>query len=623
MQQSLVAQLFKSLGLTGTSMSTSSFLTPPNNPNSAERHRQDFLEAGNIQDPNIWTKYSNAMQRPSTYEQMLLLWDEMAGWDLIAAALLELVEEATATDETCPGTLWYECNDTGFEDELNTMLQRIDSESLLPSQVWHVSGFGNNFEKLDYQVGEGVMGMNFVHPMEMRRYWLEKNRRCVGFRWTGHPADKSKPFAYPDGTEIPRVGIGLGKNQSEELWYPFDFAHFRRMFRLRMTEHGEPIFDDAQGVYKKLRIAVDQMVVHRAQIQPDRYAVNIDVQEQAPRDQMLTVQRWKQSLRSKLSFGPGSTSSPNEFHSYYNATALDTILWVARPKGFNHSIEKLAGTATIPDVYDIELLQNLFFSVIGMPKWWVMGTKDGSNPPSGKALLASDIRFLRKVKSIRKPIKAGYQWLAYFHALLKGKDISTLDIKAKMSEIGSLEDQQKLEMLKLQSEALQGLGNLMTEFGLPREAWVEVIFKRYMHLPDDIVNCFITALPSDIPQQEGAPKQTISTTRLIAEIDKRMSSNPNLITIKKRMFDALDGKIEESNTTRYRTAADVLSTSMGSASTLAGQTGPSNLLAEGDDLIRSSWQNDEAPIKGGRQLLEEQPEASGDPVYRKYMRLNS
>jgi hypothetical protein len=49
-----------------------------------------------------------------------------------------------------------------------------------------------------------------------------------------------------------------------ELWYPWDFMHIRRMYRLRMNEHGEPIFDEAAGIYKKLRLAIDQMVVHRA-----------------------------------------------------------------------------------------------------------------------------------------------------------------------------------------------------------------------------------------------------------------------------------------------------------------------------------------------------------------------
>jgi hypothetical protein len=36
------------------------------------------------------------MRRPVTFDAMLQLWDEMAGWDLMAAALVEIVDEATS-----------------------------------------------------------------------------------------------------------------------------------------------------------------------------------------------------------------------------------------------------------------------------------------------------------------------------------------------------------------------------------------------------------------------------------------------------------------------------------------------------------------------------------------------
>jgi hypothetical protein len=203
----------------------------------------------------------------------------------------------------------------------------------------------------------------------MRRYWLERNRKCIGFRWTGHKPNKEDVFVHPDNrTPVERVSMTNGKDL-EELWYPWDFLHMRRMFRNRITEHGEPIFAEADGIYKKLRIALDQMVVHRAQVQPDRYAINIDVQDQPPIEQMKTVQRWRQQLRSKLAFGqpgdPSGVGAPTDFTSYYNALALDTIIYLAQPKGFNNTITKLQGTAQVPDVYDIELLTDLFYSIIG------------------------------------------------------------------------------------------------------------------------------------------------------------------------------------------------------------------------------------------------------------------
>jgi hypothetical protein len=404
---------------------------------------------------------------------------------------------------------------------------------------------GNHFEKLEYAPEEGVMGMAFVHPMDVRRYWLERNKKCIGFRWAGHKPSKEAAFVQPDNkTPIPRVSLTDGGKSTEELWYPWDFLHMRRMFRLRISEHGEPIFDEAEGIYKKLKMAIDQMVVHRAQVQPDRYVINIDVKDQPPAEQMKTIQRWKQALRSKLAFGQtqsgaaNALQAPGDFQSFYNAWSLDTILWVAKPREFQHSVEKLQGTQNIPDVYDIELLTDLFYSIIGMPRSWFSaktgGGGEGSdgNAPSGKALLAQDMRFLRKIKAIRRPMINCYTWLGYFHAVLKGKDIRQLDIKANMPPIGSLEDQMKLEMLKQQAEVLDILADVMEKYSLPKEAWIEIVFKKYLHLPDEIVNIFITSLPGEMDQVPVESLQQRSKApysyRLIRQISEAVKDNPAL-----------------------------------------------------------------------------------------------
>lgn len=542
MADTRTSALLRYMGLTGTSGARTGSLVPrAQTPDADQRLWQEFQDAGRVGDPEIWTKFNTVMKRPTTFEAMLQLWDEMSQWDLLAAALVEIVDEATQVDANSPGAIWYQCNDAAFEEELNDLLVRLDVETLIQSQVWYIAGMGNHFEKLEYAPKEGILGMSFVHPMEMRRYWMERNRKCVGFRWLNHKPNKEDVFVQPDNTTpVERVSMAAGQN-IEDLWYPWDFLHFRRMFRMRMSEHGEPIFAEADGIYKKLRLAIDQMVVCRAQVQPDRYAVSIDVQEQPPVEQMKTVQRWRQTLRSKLAFGqvgmPNDLNAVSDFTAYYNALALDTMIYIAQPKGFNNVITKLPGTVDVPDVYDIELLTDLFYSIIGMPKAWFSGGQGsgsggGGEMPSGRALLAQDIRFLRKIKSIRKPIINCYQWLAYFHAVLKGKNIEQLDIKAMMPQIGSLEEQMKMEMLGIQADVLQKLGDVMEQYSLPKEAWIDTVFKRYMHLPDEVVSVFMTALPSEIEQQDQEKNESKikraapSTLRLINEIHDKIRATP-------------------------------------------------------------------------------------------------
>lgn len=502
----------------------------------------------------------------------------------------------------------------------------------MPSQVYYLAALGNHFEKIEYAPKEGVLGLSFVHPFEIRRYWLERNRKCIGFRWTGHKPNKDDAFVMADNTTpVERVSITDGRN-IEELYYPWDFLHFRRMFRLRISEHGEPVFAEAEGIYKKLRIAIDQMVVLRAQVQPDRYSINIDVQEQPPIEQMRTMQRWKQSLRSKLAFGqsgaPNQVNTPSDFLSYYNALALDTILYVARPKGFAHAVEKLQGTQNIPDIYDIELLTDLFYSIIGMPRSWFGGnSKDGGGEmPSGRALLAQDMRFLRKIKSIRRPIINCYQWLGYFHAVLRGKNIESLDIRALMPPVGGLEDQLKLELLEQQANVLNVLGDVMEKYNLPKEAWIETIFKRYMHLPDDVIHIFITALPKEMeaPEVKESKKPAPYTYKLIREIDDAMQKTPHSARLVQQLSECL-------KTTR---TASVFPRKVSLKHIML----PPQPLIHENDLVISSYGKDPFDVKrlaggklGAAQRLNESqrngspssteiPAASEEPYYRRWIK---
>jgi len=629
MPQTIGTNLLRYLGMVGSAGAHTGLLVPRASSQIANQQLfRDFEDAGAVADPDIWTKYNSVMKRPATFDSMLQLWEEMSDWDLMHAALVEVVDEATAVDANSPGSLWFQCNDRQFEEELNTLLVKLDVETIIRNQVWDVASLGNHFEKIEYAPQEGVLGLSFVHPMDMRRYWLERNRKCIGFKWAGHRPDKEPVFVGPDNqTPVERVALSTGKDL-EQLFYPWDFLHMRRMYRLRVSEHGEPIFAEAEGIYKKLRIAIDQMVVHRAQVQPDRYAINIDVQEQPPAEQMKTVQRWKQQLRAKLAFGQTGAQNvlnpANDFNSFYNAWALDTILYVAQPKGFNHIVNKIQGTTQIPDVYDIELLTDLFYSIIGMPRSWFGGQKDQQTAPSGKALLAQDIRFLRKIKSIRNPIIQAYIWLGYFHAVLKGKNITELDIKVLMPPIGSLEDQMKLEMLKMQTEVLDVLADVMAKYRLPKEAWVETIFKRYLHLPDDVVNLFITALPT--PSQgadamQGESLRDVGPTKLIKIFEAEQARNPRLRYVVEKMLDQHRlGIVQREKIRQYRHRDNIME---------AAKLKDNDIIINSMDKHPLEWK-----LPGGKTglqlggLLTEQLNGNGhpetvqestDPPYRKWM----
>lgn len=532
-----IINILKGLGVIGTGGSPyNSLVRKPDDVRFQNNNLSDFLKAGQVEGPDVWQQYNLASRRPVTLESQIRLYDEMSNWDLMAAILCEVVEEATQTDNTNPNMLWYECIDKSVESSLNKMLEHIRVEDIIPSQVHHIAAFGNSFDKIEYSVGEGVTGLSYVHPIEVKRYWLKKNRKCIGFSWDGNTPDNEAAFFDSSNNEIPRVSFAGSGTDVSRLFYPWDFLHLRRMHRTRSTEHGEPIFNDAQGIYKKLRMALDQMTVHRAQVQPDRYALSINCAGQSVIEQYKTVQRMKQSLRSKQSYTDPrsgfsgestSTENPTGFSSFYSPWALDTIFCVPQVDGREHAITKLQGTQNIPDVYDIEMLLDLFYDIVGVPRNWFSNKEGGENPPSGKALLAQDMKFLRKIKSIRKPIIQGYTWLGKFHnsLLTRSNNGVDLDIRAVMPQIGGLEDQLRLEMLKTNAELLDLLADIMDKYNLPREAWVEVIFDKYLKLPRDIIDVFITALPAELELEDSFQRSPRGNSQVaLNEVKKALGS---------------------------------------------------------------------------------------------------
>ena len=129
--------VLKHLGMLGSSgVPTGSLVPRANTPHAEQQLYQDFLDAGKVADPDIWSKFNSYMRRPSSFESMLQLWEEMAGWDLLAAALVEIVDEATQVDANSPATVWYQCNDQKFEEELNDMLLRVGAEDIIQSLVY-------------------------------------------------------------------------------------------------------------------------------------------------------------------------------------------------------------------------------------------------------------------------------------------------------------------------------------------------------------------------------------------------------------------------------------------------------------------------------------------------------
>jgi len=78
-----------------------------------------------------------------------------------------------------PGTVWYQCNDRDFEEKLNDLLGELNVENnCFSGGTWPV---WKCIWKNRVRSKRGSYGLSFVHPMDMRRYWLDGIENALVF----------------------------------------------------------------------------------------------------------------------------------------------------------------------------------------------------------------------------------------------------------------------------------------------------------------------------------------------------------------------------------------------------------------------------------------------------------
>lgn len=119
-----------------------------------------------------------------------------------------------------------------------------------------------------------------------------------------------------------------------------------------------------------------------------------------------------------------------------------------------------------------------------------------------------------------------------------------------------------MELLEKQANLLGILADVMQAYNLPKEAWIEVIFKRYMHLPDEVVHVFMTALPAQIDAQGESRQPAPGASRLVREVTGALDKHPDaarLVSEIKRGAAGLDSVYTARKTRRFAKASEAYS----------------------------------------------------------------
>jgi hypothetical protein len=168
---------------------------------------------------------------------------------------------------------------------------------------------------------------------------------------------------------------------------------------------------------------------------------------------------------------------------------------------------------------------------------------------------------------------------------------------------------------------------VMDKYALPKEAWVETIFKRYMHLPDDVVNVFITSLPSEIDNAQDqneslrgrGRKSAPYSYKLVREIDEKLNRTPGGKELVEKLRSAMS---LVDNTAKERKLKQTVESVMGRPKYKENDLIISSFGRHPFELNRPSAQanmhmKERGPITETRHA--DDPEPQPEPAYRKWM----
>lgn len=460
------------------------FSPSPKNRTEKEVNNGDKGLGASALDSMSW--YHDNTKSSGDYKQHMTELNEMSRFEFIQPIIDLYAEEATQPDVEKNKTIWYECNDSEIEKDLNNMLEQINVEDSIYSIAFDIAAFGNSTRRILRNDTHGITMLPSVPPVKLERIWEPTTKRLIGFRWDGQePANDDS-----------KASVG-----NETIFAPWEFMHFRRIGRNTDSEYGEALVEHLFPLYRKLRMGLDQMLIYRLHTMPNRFVVYVDTGTQPVSEAMETVNMFKNHFRQSLS------ASKDSFEARYNPAALDSMLFFPLPKDSTTKIDTMRGDTDVPDVPDLKLLFNMLFGAARVPKAY-LGFEEDEGGLSNSSLVTKDMRFARMIRVLRRPIVFGFHRLAQLHLAFKGLDATKHNIKVHMSKICAIEEEVKASMMEKQANMAGTIIDLCQKLAIPNKDIVELVFREILHLPSNFVN--VAKLAMSVQQAVGQPGQDMA-----------------------------------------------------------------------------------------------------------------
>jgi hypothetical protein len=454
-------------------------------PVSAERMHEG--DAGWAQEQEARQEWFNKQFNMSNdRKERHKIYKEMDTFPLVQSMLDVYAEEATQPDFDRGRRVWIE-GPTHMIDAADECLRNVSADDEVTWITRRVCKYGDAFQRLIYTAGSGVIGWKASASDKVFRV-DDSFGRLVGFREDG------KKFRQKD----------------RQVSWPWDYVHFRLQGAREQGEresglHGTSLLDSVFRPWRQMVLVEDSLLLFRLQRAPDRNVFYIDVGNLEEHEAMDYVNEWRKAMRKHEFIDPASSRYKKEFNPLL---PVEDIFLPMRGNTTSR-IESLSGSPNVEAIYDLEHYVRSFFGAARIPKAY-MGYEGEINAKA--TLQQQDVRFARTCKRVQRVSIYGLRQLLDIHFKLLQVDDATIkkydfetkenDYKVMMSPIAYLDEWERLELVQLRYQVVEGMSRLAMDLQLNPRAWALYILKTYAKIPEDLIGKLIQKTAQS-PAQPG------------------------------------------------------------------------------------------------------------------------
>lgn len=381
---------------------------------------------------------------------------------LVASILDVYSEETTQPDYDKGQAVWIESDNHNLVKAGEECLRNIMTEDGISARARRLCKKGDDFTRLIYHTGRGVLGQFHCQPEKMMRV-ADKFGRLVGFK---------------------EEGVKFREGKRAVSW-PWDYVHYRLLGgKGDESGYGTSILDSLFNPWRQLTLAEDAVLMYRMRRAPDRNMILVDVNNMEEAEAMAYVNTWRKKFRKAEFIDP---ASPNYRKQYNPMSPIEDIFMPIRGTNNSTRIENLSGSASSDQLFDLDHFRRKFFGTSRVPQAF-LGFEGDINAKA--TLTTQDVRFARACKRVQKALVCGLRQTVDVHLSLLNINMDPEQVQKyliKMSPISYLDEFERLELMRLRFEIMEAMSNIAQGLHLDVRVWSQYILLNYAKLPENLV----------------------------------------------------------------------------------------------------------------------------------------